>query len=63
MREAFESTLERLAPVGAWSRHRFFTRAAPELEGSTPIEARKDGRSALVLQAAETWAAGEQGGG
>jgi hypothetical protein len=63
MREAFEFTLERLADVGAWSRYRFFVRSAPELEGSTPIEALKDGRSDLVFKAAEAWAAGEQGGG
>ena len=63
IREAFESTLERLGRVGTWSRYRFFVHAAPELEGATPIEAIKDGQTVSVWHSAETWAAGEQGGG
>ena len=62
-REAFESTLERLAHAGQWARYRFFVRSAPELEGVTPIEALKEGRVESVWHAAEAWATGEQGGG
>ena len=63
IREAFESTLERLGQVGTWSRYRFFIHAAPELEGETPLEALKAGQTTSVWQSADTWAVGEQGGG
>lgn len=63
LREAFEWTLERLGRVGSWSRYRFFVHAAPDLDGATPLEALKAGQTASVWKSAESWAAGEQGGG
>jgi hypothetical protein len=62
VRESFESVMQALAAVSAWSRYRFFTRASPSLGGSTPIEALKHGHGIESVEAAETWASGEQGG-
>jgi biotin operon repressor len=63
IRESFEAVLNRLAPVGPWSRYRFFVQNSPELGGRTPIEALRAGEGEAVLHAAESWVAGEQGGG
>jgi hypothetical protein len=62
-RLVFEAVLERLARSGAWSCYRFLTRAAPELDGLTPVAALRAGESETVVRAAEAWAAGDQGGG
>lgn len=61
-REQFETVLEHLKSVGAWSRYRFFTQSAPVLHGKTPLEALRAGAADRVLAAADTWARGEQGG-
>jgi hypothetical protein len=61
-RAAFESVLEALAGSGPWSRYRFFVTPAAALGGRTPVEALKAGEGDAVRRAAETWAAGEQGG-
>jgi biotin operon repressor len=62
-RASFEAVLHRLAEVGPWSRYRFFVQSSPRLEGRTPVEALRAGEGEAVLQAAESWAQGEQGGG
>jgi hypothetical protein len=63
IRASFEAVLNRLAPVGPWSRYRFFVQSAPELDGRTPVEALRAGQGEAVLHAAESWARGDQGGG
>jgi biotin operon repressor len=63
IRASFEAVLNRLAPVGPWSRYRFFVRSSPELDGRTPVEALRAGAGEAVLHAAEIWAQGDQGGG
>src|ERR1700737_1244090 len=63
IRSSFEAVLNRLAPVGPWSRYRFFVQSSPELDGRTPVEALRAGRGEAVLHAAESWAQGVQGGG
>lgn len=63
IRARFEAVLNRLAAVGPWSRYRFFTQPAPDLDGQTPIEALRSGQGEAVLRAAESWMHGEQGGG
>lgn len=62
-RRAYTAILQRLKPRGAWSAYRFFTTATPSLGGRRPIDALDAGHEVAVLQAAETWAAGEHGGG
>jgi biotin operon repressor len=62
-RASFEAVLHRLAAVGPWSRYRFFVQSSPRLAGRTPVEALRAGEGEAVLQAAESWAQGEQGGG
>ena len=62
-RAAYEQVLRSLGGEGAWSRYRFLTQAAPALRGESPTEALRAGRREEVLRAAQTWAAGEQGGG
>jgi biotin operon repressor len=63
IRASFEAVLNRLAQVGPWSRYRFFVQSSPELDGRTPVEALRAGEGAAVLNAAETWVQGDQGGG
>jgi len=63
IRASFEAVLNRLAPVGPWSRYRFFVQSSPELDGRTPVEALRAGKGEAVLHAAQSWAHGEQGGG
>ena len=62
-RVAFEQVLNALADEDLWSQYRFFTQAAPMLNGARPREAIQAGRGAAVLRAAQGWASGEQGGG
>jgi hypothetical protein len=62
-RVSFEAALNQLAPVGPWSRYRFFVQSSPELGGRTPVEALRAGEGEAVLHAAESWTQGEQGGG
>ena len=63
VRASFEAVLNRLAPVGPWSRYRFFVQSSPELDGRTPVEALRAGAGEAVLHAAESWTQGDQGGG
>jgi hypothetical protein len=63
IRASFEAVLSRLAPVGSWSRYRFFVQSSPELGGRTPVEALRTGEGEAVLNAAESWVQGGQGGG
>jgi hypothetical protein len=63
IRASFEAVLNRLAQVGPWSRYRFFVRSSPELGGRTPVEALRAGEGEAVLNAAETWVQGDEGGG
>jgi hypothetical protein len=63
IRAVFEAVLKRLAAVGPWSRYRFLTQDAPELDGQTPIDALRAGEGEAVLRAAERWVHGAQGGG
>jgi biotin operon repressor len=63
IRSSFEAVLNRLAPVGPWSRYRFFVQSSPELDGRTPVEALCAGEGEAVLNAAQTWVQGDQGGG
>jgi hypothetical protein len=58
-----ESVLVALGSVGAWQRFRFFTQSQPALGGRTPVEALRRGMAERVIQAAEIWAEGDQGGG
>jgi hypothetical protein len=62
-RGLFEAVLERLASLGPWSRYRFFTQDAPALAGQSPLQVLVAGRSESVLNAADSWVQGEQGGG
>jgi biotin operon repressor len=63
IRASFEVVLNRLAAVAPWSRYRFFVQSSPALGGRTPVEALRAGDGEAVLQAAESWTRGEQGGG
>jgi hypothetical protein len=62
-RSLFEAVLERLAGLGPWSRYRFFTQETPALAGQSPLQVLVAGRGEAVLDAADNWAQGEQGGG
>jgi hypothetical protein len=62
-RATFEQVLRLLGAEGNWSRYRFLTQVAPVLGGVTPTDALRAGRRDEVLRAAESWAAGAQGGG
>lgn len=62
-RATFEQVLHLLGAEGNWSRYRFLTQVAPVLGGVTPTDALRAGRRDEVLRAAESWAAGAQGGG
>jgi hypothetical protein len=61
-RESFEAILQTLAPLGAWSRYRFFVQPAPALAGATPIDALRAHRVHEVAELAQTWVEGTQGG-
>jgi biotin operon repressor len=63
IRASFEAVLNRLTPVGPWSRYRFFVQSSPELGGRTPVAALRAGEGEAVLHAAESWVQGDQGGG
>ena len=62
-RAMYEQVLRALRGEGAWSRYRFLTQAAAALGGVSPMQALRAGRREEVLRAAQTWSAGEQGGG
>jgi hypothetical protein len=62
-RATFEQVLHLLGTEGNWSRYRFLTQVAPALGGVIPTDALRAGRREEVLHAAESWAAGAQGGG
>src|ERR1700681_3068993 len=55
IRARYEAVLNRLAPVGPWSRYRFFVQSAPQLDGRTPVEALRCGQGEAVMHAAESW--------
>jgi hypothetical protein len=62
-RATFEQVLHLLGAEGNWSQYRFLTQVAPVLGGINPTDALRAGRRDEVLRAAESWAAGAQGGG
>ena len=62
-RESFEALLQILAPVGVWTKYRFFLQSSPALSGETPIDALRAHHVHEVAELEQIWVDGAQGGG